>query len=582
MKRLKLLFFGLCFVFGVNMAQECEYHQNDLDCLLKFMWKNTSDKYGGRLRATNAQLLLGDTYTDEWHTNTDWLRYLHQEGNVTWKSVENEEGVISQRIESIFFTGTKKSGIYLSGELNFSNCTSLVSVQSCDEKFTAVNLDGCENLRIVFLDRNLIKRASFENCYQINQILLDGNQLMPSEVKLAKIPEEKFLFNNQTAAKFDYTTVLENGELYMKVDLSAQLDNELLSQYFYRSFMCEGIEYESTGDGIFYFAVDDVLKSNSLIQIQIAYQGENIDAFHGTVEFEDLFNSLWPIEIATNQMNPGTVEAFIYWVEDDEYYLIDKVKNSGSTFIKTKYLPAGEYIVLVDAEGYLCNYYSDIDSPVRSWKDERIKKVFPGDNITVMLEQKRSLKNDGVTIDGVLKDGKTKASARVLQRTTVTLHSSTANSEWDWVATTQTNEKDAYSFSNLPTGTYRVSVEMPGYEAGSVFVLANTVGTNYENQNFIVHEASKTIKANGDFVSYLLKEEIQLSVYPNPVTDMVRIAGLEGACTVKIINMMGQVVKLATGNSPELTLHLNDLSSGMYLLRIESQERARTVKIIKN
>ena len=586
MKRLKLLFFGLFFVFGANMAQEYRYHPNDLDCLLKIMLSNTSDKYGVRMRETNAKLLLGESYTDDWHTDTDWLKHLN--GNVTWINVENEEGVISQRIESIYFTGTNKLGKYLSGELNFSNCTSLVSVQSCDEKFTAVNLDGCEMLSTVFLDNNLIKRASFDNCYQINQIRLDGNQLMPSEMKLSHKPFEKFLFNNQKVTNYDYTIVYEHGELYLTIDLSAQIDNDFLMQHFVRNVIPDsnGVKSENE-EGVIYYKVDDLLIFDFIIKVNIDYQSDDETKYGGNVVYEPaIFNSLEQIEIGIDGIPPKTANAFIYWVHDDDYIMIDSPKNSGSTFIKSRYLPAGEYIVLVDAEGYLCNYYSGTNKTnVRSWKDKSIKKVFPGDKIDIVLEKKQTLTDDGIEITGILEDASSiKASARVLHKSTVTLHKSSAKNEWIWVATTQTVEEDAYSFSNLPTGTYRVTVEMPGFDCSeSIFILANTAGNAHENQNFIVDETKKIIKANGDIVSgYLSKEEIQLSVYPNPVTDILHIDGLEGACTVKIINMSGQVVQSVMGTSPELTLPLNDLSSGLYLLRIESLGKARTVKLIKN
>ena len=70
-------------------------------------------------------------------------------------------------------------------------------------------------------------------------------------------------------------------------------------------------------------------------------------------------------------------------------------------------------------------------------------------------------------------------------------------------------------------------------------------------------------------------------IYPNPVVDIVRVTGLEGTHTVKIMNALGQVVVSAKGTSTERELDLSGKPAGMYLIKIESQGKSVTRKLIK-
>jgi len=74
---------------------------------------------------------------------------------------------------------------------------------------------------------------------------------------------------------------------------------------------------------------------------------------------------------------------------------------------------------------------------------------------------------------------------------------------------------------------------------------------------------------------------INLEIYPNPVVDMVYVTGLEGKHTIKIMNALGQVVVSVKGTSSKQELDMSSKPSGMYLIRIELQEKTITRKLIK-
>jgi len=78
-----------------------------------------------------------------------------------------------------------------------------------------------------------------------------------------------------------------------------------------------------------------------------------------------------------------------------------------------------------------------------------------------------------------------------------------------------------------------------------------------------------------------VKSEIKCNIYPNPVVDILYITGLEGTYTVKIVDTVGQVVTVVKGTSTELELDMSGKPAGMYLIKIESQGRSMTRKLIK-
>ena len=75
--------------------------------------------------------------------------------------------------------------------------------------------------------------------------------------------------------------------------------------------------------------------------------------------------------------------------------------------------------------------------------------------------------------------------------------------------------------------------------------------------------------------------EIRLNIYPNPVIDIVRITGLEGNYSIKMLDVLGQVVASAKGSSDEQVFDLSKKPTGIYLVKIESQGKSITRKLIK-
>jgi hypothetical protein len=77
------------------------------------------------------------------------------------------------------------------------------------------------------------------------------------------------------------------------------------------------------------------------------------------------------------------------------------------------------------------------------------------------------------------------------------------------------------------------------------------------------------------------KPEPQWVIFPNPVVDIVRITGLDGSYTIKIVDVVGQVVILVKGSSSEPEIDMSGKPAGIYLIKIEAQGKSITRKLMK-
>jgi hypothetical protein len=74
---------------------------------------------------------------------------------------------------------------------------------------------------------------------------------------------------------------------------------------------------------------------------------------------------------------------------------------------------------------------------------------------------------------------------------------------------------------------------------------------------------------------------IELTVYPNPVNDVLNISAKENITNVTIYDMVGKVVKNVDFNALTLTVNTDDLPSGTYAVKITAGNASEMIKILK-
>ena len=591
-KKLLLLSFGLMLAMNCGSAQsncaESTFHAHDLEKLRGFLAQTVDFQYQTMddMERTNGDIIFFK-YTDQ---SYDWqsddicavANNLESLGVVLW-SFEHE----IRRIEKIIMTPHEHDKNLLiagslSGSFDFSGCTELKKVVVQQQEINSVDLSECPNLEWVMLTDNNIESVNFNNSAISNTLDISGNKILPSWINA----QPKVLnIGNQEVTESDYMIVWRNDALYLMIDLSAE--SEFVEEFVWNDFLYPEEVIEQ--NGVFYFKLDDVKKAEGAFNVQCILRLDYLFNSGGQLTDDDVIYTFYidmrRLNIITDQQTE-LATAYVYLLQDDEYILVETAikTSSESTYIVTNSLPAGKYMIAVEATGYFFTYYSEcMDDVVLYWEEATIISLCSDAPLFVYLKKKPVLVDEGIIISGKLEESLLKASTRLMQKSTVLLHQSNSADNWILVDTDQTDENGFYSFTGLPRGVYRITVEIPGYKSSEfIIVQANTADVTIRNQNFLVDMNEKTITANADQVmsEYLPDNEMQLIVYPNPAKDMVRINGLEGAYIVKIINMTGQVVTSVTGTTPDLTLRLDNLPSGMYLLRIESQGKLFIKKII--
>ncbi len=74
----------------------------------------------------------------------------------------------------------------------------------------------------------------------------------------------------------------------------------------------------------------------------------------------------------------------------------------------------------------------------------------------------------------------------------------------------------------------------------------------------------------------------ELSVFPNPATDLLQIVGLPANGLVRIYTASGRLVKELRSEVQTTQLSLNDLPNGLYLIHLVSGDRTVSTKVFKN
>ena len=138
-----------------------------------------------------------------------------------------------------------------------------------------------------------------------------------------------------------------------------------------------------------------------------------------------------------------------------------------------------------------------------------------------------------------------------------------SGSNGNWYAT----QANALANTNpLPAGTilvsgatyYTVSVSVNG--CVSATALAVTVSITLANESFEINN---------------------LSFYPNPVENQLHITANDVITKIEIFNIMGKQIKLIESNSNEMQADLSELSSSTYIIKVYSEQKVQTLKVIK-
>ena len=105
-------------------------------------------------------------------------------------------------------------------------------------------------------------------------------------------------------------------------------------------------------------------------------------------------------------------------------------------------------------------------------------------------------------------------------------------------------------------------------------------GNPFESGNTHIVVADVNIVA--EFVSTGIEDFAaqSITIYPNPVQDVLYIEAEETVTAVNVYNLLGSIVAQSRGDVREI--NLSNLSAGVYMVRVEKGKEISTLRIVKN
>ncbi len=171
----------------------------------------------------------------------------------------------------------------------------------------------------------------------------------------------------------------------------------------------------------------------------------------------------------------------------------------------------------------------------------------------------------------------------------ITLHSFAAtlvdreNARLDWV-TGMANLFSYFELERSQDSKHFHTVKTINYNGDASYsCVDNTIGTLQDR----VYYRLKMVDNDGSFkysdvvLLYLKATPQEISVFPNPATDVVTLKGLSGTATLELYSVDGRAIFSRTFNKTQELVDISSLSPGNYNLKISDQNGSKTVILIK-
>lgn len=138
------------------------------------------------------------------------------------------------------------------------------------------------------------------------------------------------------------------------------------------------------------------------------------------------------------------------------------------------------------------------------------------------------------------------------------------------------------SGESIPGGTYSgPGVSSNNFDPSAAGIGSAAIIYTYTDANNCISTALDQINV----ISCLgldSHHSVIVSVYPNPFTDMVQISSSENIQYIEWMDMQGKILNIQTIHANDIITQVNDLPSGIYLLRIVVNGESTIKKLVKS
>jgi hypothetical protein len=251
----------------------------------------------------------------------------------------------------------------------------------------------------------------------------------------------------------------------------------------------------------------------------------------------------------------------------------------------------GEYYLKVPSSGSSDNFFNYYYSNKILFNEAALFSLKKDTTIIIDLVKREdnNLENNG-RINGILLKDQSQSRIIVNQLTQIgnTLSSTDLllfDQSGKPIGMATSGENGQFSFVGLAPGLYSISLDIFGFEFNASDILLEVKESKPLNISIIVGENGDTV-IKEVITSLTSLEKVGIKLFPNPVQNTLKIdLGLKYGQieSLVLVNISGAEVQMVKTNFLEklVEMDLSKVSSGIYLILINSNEGQYTQKIIK-
>ncbi len=317
--------------------------------------------------------------------------------------------------------------------------------------------------------------------------------------------------------------------------------------------ICQGV---SVGSGVVNVVAGFVLLDTNNIQISHPFE-----VF--LIEYDSIAGTLTPVDTFYSSANTSPTS---------EFFSFSNI-NAGVYFVKAALRPN---------HPQFANFMPTYSGQTLTWNsaDMVIASNSTGGVTLTVINLIPGINPGGPAfVGGFVSQGANRTTGQGLKDYSVVI----INNQGEPVAHALTDIDGKFEWPSLPFGSYQVFVEVPGKPSVMANVVLNSNNTIVDNLQFEVNSSNITLFTNKNNT---IKD---LKLFPNPAQNQLFISfDCEGtkAAAYQIVNNKGQVVanqsiNLNNGCNTNFEVNIEQLTSGLYFLRISADEKVGNIKFIK-
>ncbi len=158
-----------------------------------------------------------------------------------------------------------------------------------------------------------------------------------------------------------------------------------------------------------------------------------------------------------------------------------------------------------------------------------------------------------------------------------------------WVITQNdvaiTRNGTSFSSPILAGGIVCLWQALPSLENHQIMQLVRESASQFNNpDNFLGYGIPDLQLAltNGLSIVEFEIEELDLNIYPNPISDIISLTiPVDELVSITIFDILGKLVAQGSLTNTNLSMNVNSLSQGIYIAKLQSGDISKTIKLIK-